>query len=173
VASSPDLVVVFFFINDAEPTPERSSWLGLTRLRSLTFVWSRLRSLRARWETSGSFVDYYRALYLPDQPGWQAMTQAFRELQEVCREKGIALQVVLLPELHELADYPFAEEHARVGAFLHREGIDYKDLAQDFRGIHNSRSLWVAPDDAHPNAVAHRMIAEYSRSFLEQAIAGR
>jgi lysophospholipase L1-like esterase len=170
---SPDGVVVFFFINDAEPTPVRSNWMGLTRLRSLTFVWSRMRSFRVRWESSDAFEDYYRALYEPGQPGWQAMTRAFRELRDVCREKGISLQVVLLPELHDLADYPFVEEHARVGEFLQREGIDYKDLMQDFQGVHDSRDLWVAPDDAHPNAVAHRMIADRSRSFLEQEIVGR
>ncbi|MGI9290078.1 MAG: SGNH/GDSL hydrolase family protein, partial [Gammaproteobacteria bacterium] len=34
---NPDKVVVFYFINDAEVTPERSSWLWVSRLRSVTF----------------------------------------------------------------------------------------------------------------------------------------
>jgi lysophospholipase L1-like esterase len=170
---APDAVVVFFFINDAETTPARSSWLGLTHLRSLTFIWSRLRLLQARWGSSETHEDYYRALYEPDQPGWQAMTRAFRELRDVCEKSGIALRVVLLPELHDLVDYPFAEEYARVGEFLDGEGIKYRDLVQDFQGIPNSRDLWVAPDDAHPNAAAHKLIADYSRPFLEQEIVDR
>jgi lysophospholipase L1-like esterase len=169
----PDAVVVFFFINDAEPTPVRSNWLGLTRLRSLTSLWSRARTLQARWGSADAFGDYYRGLYQPDRPGWLAMTDAFRELRDECREKGIALQVILLPEFHNLADYPFVEQHRQVGEFLRREGVNFKDLVQDFSGVPNSRKLWVAPDDAHPNASAHRMIADHSRSFLEQEIAGR
>jgi lysophospholipase L1-like esterase len=170
---SPDGVVVFYFINDAEPTSKRSNWLGLSHLRSLTLIWSRTRMVLARFRSSNTFVDYYRALYEPDQPGWQATKKAFRELRDVCKEKRIALRVVLLPDLHDLVDYPFLEEYAQVGQFLSQEGIAYKDLLLDFRGTKNSRELWVAHDDAHPNAAAHKMIADHSRSFVEQEIVGR
>jgi hypothetical protein len=173
IAYNPDGVVVFFFINDAEPTPVRSSWLGLTRVRSLTFIWSRVQALRARWGASGTFESYYGALHEPDQPGWQAMTRAFRQLRDVCNERGMTLQVVLLPELHNLIDYPFVQQHARVSEFLEEAGIDHMDLTQGFLGHHNSTELWVALDDAHPNAVAHRMIANQTRAFVEQGIVGR
>jgi len=43
----PDQVVLFYFINDAEPVPQQSTlpWLGSSRL--ITFYWSRIQALRA------------------------------------------------------------------------------------------------------------------------------
>ena len=78
------------------------------------------------------------------------------------------LQVVMLPELHDLENYPFTAEYAKVENFLRDNGIPVIDLTHSFAGYDDPAGLWVAPDDAHPNALAHRMIAEYSRTFLEQ-----
>lgn len=78
------------------------------------------------------------------------------------------LQVVMLPELHNLVNYPFSAEYAKVTSFLHENGIPVIDLTDSFAGYEEPVDLWVALDDAHPNALAHKMIAEYSRSFLEQ-----
>jgi len=40
------------------------------------------------------------------------------------------------------------------------------DLAPLFAGEAEPTTLWVAPDDAHPNAHAHRMIAAHSADFI-------
>jgi hypothetical protein len=73
-----------------------------------------------------------------------------------------------LPELHNLVDYPFGAEYAKVSGFLRENSIPVIDLTDDFAGYENPETLWVALDDAHPNALAHKMIAEYSLKFLEQ-----
>jgi hypothetical protein len=93
---------------------------------------------------------------------------SFIELQGITEQHGIELQVVMLPELHDLVNYPFTAEYAKVENFLTDNGIAVMDLTASFAGYQNPEGLWVAPDDAHPNALAHKMIAEYSRSFLEQ-----
>ena len=49
---------------------------------------------------------------------------------------------------------------------LTENGIPNLDLAPRFAGETNPQRLWVAPDDAHPNAVAHRRIADYSFAFI-------
>lgn len=164
---NPDKVVVFFFINDAEVTPQRSAWTPLARLRSVTFLWSRVRGLLTRAAPEATFESFYSALYEDDFPGFIAMKEAFVELQGICEEQGIELQVVLLPELHDLVDYPFAAEYAKVESFLRDNSISVIDLTPAFEGYENAIDLWVARDDAHPNALAHRMIAEYSRDFIE------
>jgi len=60
---------VFFFINDAEPTPHKSNWEFLAELRIVTFFWSRFKSALARFERNKSFKDYYADLYDDGQPG--------------------------------------------------------------------------------------------------------
>ena len=168
---NPDKVVVFYFINDAEVTPVRSNWLWVAKLRSVTFLWSRIRGLLTRSDSGQTFESFYSALYEDGQPGFLVVKEAFIELHGITEERGIELQVILLPELHNLVDYPFSAEYAKVGAFLQENGIDYIDLTDSFRGYEDTTELWVAMDDAHPNALAHRMIAEYSREFIGKGVA--
>jgi lysophospholipase L1-like esterase len=169
LAYRPDQVVLFYFINDAEPLPQRSRipWLG--RLRIVTFYWSRVKALLARLDSAAGFEAYYTSLYRGEAGGWKSGRAALLELKEACRKHGIRLQVVLLPELHELVHYPFEQEHALVADFLRANGVPVLDLAPYFAGETNPLSLWVAQDDAHPNAQAHRRIAQYSLGFIEAA----
>jgi lysophospholipase L1-like esterase len=162
----PDEVVLFYFINDAEPVPQRSRFPGLGHYRVVTFYWSRLKALNARLSRDGGFEEYYSALYRDGSEGWARSQRALLELKELSSEHGFGVKVVLLPELHQLEDYPFAEEHARIAAFVREQGIPVLDLAPMFSGERQPQSLWVARDDAHPNARAHRLIAEYTLPFL-------
>jgi hypothetical protein len=169
----PDHVVVFYFINDAEPTPRKSDLEFLGHLRIVTFFWSRLRSITANFEHEKSYLDYYKGLYADDQPGWTVAKNSFRELKDICAARGIALQVVLLPELHVLDNYPFADQHGKVVAFLKKNDIEALDLAPFFAREHRPARLWVAPDDAHPNAIAHALIAQYSLPFIKEGMNAR
>jgi lysophospholipase L1-like esterase len=162
----PDAVVLFYFINDAEPVPRKSRFAWLGRSRVATFYWSRVKALFARWSAAPDYAAYYAALYDEGRPGWVAAKDALRRLRDECRERDIGLAVVLLPELHELADYRFAAQHALVTDFLDGLGIESLDLAPHFASEPDPQRLWVAPDDAHPNARAHRLIADFSLDFL-------
>jgi len=166
LAYRPDLVVLFYFINDAEPTPHRSeyAWLGHSRLMS--FYWSRIKAMRARYGDAPNFFGFYSELYRDDQPGWQATQRAFGRLAELAARERFAVRAILLPELHELQEYPFAEQHAKVMRALARNGIRALDLAPLFQNETDPMRLWVARDDAHPNARAHALIARYSLDFL-------
>jgi lysophospholipase L1-like esterase len=168
---NPDKVIVFYFINDAEVTPVQSKWAWVARLRSVTFLWSRVRGLLTRTQPGQTFESFYKDLYRDDQPGFIALKDAFLELRDLTAQRGIPLQVIMLPELHNLVDYPFDAEYSKVAGFLRDSGINYIDLTDAFRGYQNASELWVAPDDAHPNAKAHRLIAEYSLDFIAQGSA--
>lgn len=162
----PDKVVLFYFINDAEPLPQKAKWGFWGHSHLLTLYWSRLHAAIERIQPSRNFSAYYHALYASDQPGWQQAKEALLLLKTVCVDRQIKLQVVLLPELHQLQPYTFQQEHALIKTFLSEHKIDFLDVAPSFsKEIHPER-LWVARDDAHPNAVAHRLIAEAVRDFV-------
>jgi lysophospholipase L1-like esterase len=164
----PDHVVLFYFINDAEPTPKRASWSFLDRSELVSIFWSRLRIAKGRLFGSQSYIDYYKSLYADDAPGWQATREALELLRDTCAREGIRLQVVLLPELHQLEDYTFEREHRLVTEYLESLEIATLDLAPHFAGETDPPRLWVALDDAHPNAAAHGLIADYSESFISK-----
>ncbi len=165
----PDAVVLFYFINDAEPTPRRSRWAPLARSRAVAFYASRLRMLRSRFDAEAGHRAYYASLYADDAPGWKRSRRAFQELHDWAAEHGAGALVVLLPELHQLRPYPFAEQHARVLRALAGIGLAAVDLAPAFADVEDPRRLWVARDDAHPNAEAHARIAEAVLPLLAPA----
>jgi len=162
----PDEVVVFWFINDAEPTPHVSRWELLGHSRFVTFFWSRLKTLLSRVDERKSFQGYYAGLYGDAEPGWIAEQEAFVKLKRAADAGGFRLKVVLLPELHDPAHQPFAAQHAKVMAFLARNGIEALDVTPAFKDVKEPLKLWVAPDDAHPNADAHAIIAKAVEPFL-------
>jgi len=170
VKYNPDLVVLFYFINDAEGTPEKSRWdfLGLSRL--ITFYWSKIHSLMANLSESKSFKSFYSDLYKDDQEGWINSKKAIRQIAQYCKDNAIRFEVILLPELHNVQDYPLKEEHAKIMAFLKENNINGFDLTPSFSSVTEPHKLWVALDDAHPNAIAHRMIAEFSFDILKEGI---
>ncbi len=165
----PDMAVLFYFINDAEETPTKSKWWWLGYSRAITFYWSRVHSLIANQSGGNSFSDYYSGLYREGMPGWEKTKRSLLRLKEICRGLDIPLQVFLLPELHNLKAYPFRREHAMVIDFLRSNRIPVHDLLTEFQRFRgDSMSLWVSYDDAHPNAVAHGMIATYASETIKQ-----
>ncbi|MEM9553220.1 MAG: SGNH/GDSL hydrolase family protein [Acidobacteriota bacterium] len=166
LALDPDEAVLFVFINDAEPTPERSRWSWLGESRFVGFLWSRLKTLGSRFGEGRGWQDYYLGLYADEQPGWRTMRAALERLRDLCREHEIGLRIVLLPELHQLDPYPFEAIHTQIASEADHLGVPHLDVTPALQGVESPQALWVAPDDAHPNAEAHRLIAEATFPFL-------
>jgi len=164
---NPDKVVIFYFINDAEPTRPKSPWSFLEHSRMISFYWSRINNLLGRWNTGRSFASFYSNLYDEKQPGWQNAKAAFSKLNEECQKRNIKLQVVLLPELHNLKDYPFRKQHNLVLEYLKLLKVPALDITDDFKNYPIPMNLWVSLDDAHPNAIAHRMISDSIQDFIK------
>ena len=82
------------------------------------------------------------------------------QLIDLCRERGIELRILMIPELHSLAeDYPFESVHAQVQEIGGANGVPVIEVRQTMGGV-EPRALWVSPGDAHPNALAHQLIAK-------------
>lgn len=158
VLYEPDMVILGFYINDAEPTPKPSE--GLLARHSYLYVLasSAFDGIIRKLGWKESYVEYYRKLYSEESKGWQQCRAAFKELSSLCRQKQIRLLVVLIPELHSPGDgYPFGSLHQAVGQLADKDEIPVLDLQRAFDGI-EPRSLWVSRGDAHPNATAHQII---------------
>ena len=166
----PDQVVVFYFINDAEPTPQKSKWSFLSHSRFLSFCWSRWIAAQGRRSSSLNYLDFYRSLYREEAAGWKEVTRAVRALKKLADDDKFELKFVLLPELHDPGNYPFSREHQLLKTLLDENQIEHFDVIENahFPGV--PLQYWVALDDAHPNARAHQIIAESSYSFVVDTI---
>jgi lysophospholipase L1-like esterase len=161
----PDLVLLNYFINDAEPTPTRMRGLLIEHSYAAVYLAGRIDVLRRTYLGRSDWREYYRGLYEDTQPGWLAAKSAIARLAAVCRERGIPLLVVNYPELHELDPYPFSRETGLVRAEADRHGLPFLDLLPAVRGV-RPESLWVTPTDAHPNATAAERFAALIHAAL-------
>lgn len=163
---NPDKVVLFYFINDAELTPQKSGLWFLGYSQFISFYWSRINSMLNNFLPSKSFQEFYESLYDEGEQGWINTRKAIIQLRDICQDRGIEFQVVLLPELHDVDNEIFANIYNNLSLFLAENNIDYLNLAKLFENHPNQIDLWVSYDDAHPNNVAHKKIAESSVDFI-------
>jgi lysophospholipase L1-like esterase len=159
-ALEPDIVVLNYFVNDAEPVPAYTD-VGVLSRTSQAYVYlkSRLDVLFRQTAARADWATYYLDLYAGDAPGWVAAAAGIDALADYCRRHGIALLIANYPELRDLRTYRFATVQERVANAARRNGAAYVDLIEAVRGVEESR-LWVTRLDPHPNAYAHQRFAD-------------
>jgi lysophospholipase L1-like esterase len=169
----PDVALFGMVLNDGERAPAfdrqwpaLNDWImvrrppespSLLRPRLLSFVRDRLETSRIARDTTR----WYRDMYGPgNAEGWQRTREDLRAMQQRAAARGVPLLVALWPLLVDLeANYPFADVHDKIGRVCERSSIPFVDLLPVLRGRASS-SLWAHPADWHPNALAHRLVAE-------------
>lgn len=155
----PDVVVLNYFINDAEPTPRyQGHWLS-ERSAAWVYLSSRLDVLLRQLSQRRDWADYYRDLYRSDSPGWGAAVDSIRRLAAYCRANDIKLLVVNYPELRIFDPYPFERESRMIAAVAREADVDFLDLYDSVRAV-DPAGLWVTPPDPHPNGFANAYFAE-------------
>ena len=163
----PDLILLGYFLNDAEPIISsplpRSSWVYRSHLA--VFVWTGWSKLRLLFDGTRQYRSYYAQLYAGD--GWRACERALAELSHLAAHHHARTMAVLFPDLHDLdaRRYPFRAVHGRVLEAAERSRIPMLDLFPVYEN-RAARDLVVAADDAHPNELAHALAADAIYDFL-------
>lgn len=154
VPLKPDIIVLTYFINDAEPMPDYSDDSWLTRHSAAWVVLGyRVDSLFRQFGEAPDWKRYYRDLYQPKAPGWLQTQKALGGFAATARDIGAKILVFHLPELRELKPYPFADVTAKVQAVVEEDGMPFVDLLSAMESL-DPPSLWVTVPDPHPNAKA-------------------
>ncbi len=162
----PDVVVLNYFINDAESTPQRKSGFFTEWSAAVVYFQGKVDALTRRWADKQTTWDgYYRDLYGDDRAGWAATKASIKTLADVCQEKGIKLLVANYPELHAPGEYPFPEVTTRVKAAAEAAGVPFVDLLPSV-ATESAEALWVCVGDQHPNGHACGLFAGAIRAAL-------
>lgn len=162
----PDIIVLTYFINDAEPIPtyNQDSWLDRNSMAWIVLRY-RFDSLIRQFGSRPDWKQYYRGLYNDDSSAWIATQKAIGEFAEISRESGATLLVFHLPELRELKPYPFADVTAKVQKVVEQKGLRFIDLLPTVETL-DPPSLWVTVPDPHPNAKANTAFAQEMTQVL-------
>jgi hypothetical protein len=174
-----DVFVYAFVLNDAEQSPAfhaRQSYLddwildrgamvesadppslGFFEPRLFAFIGDRLTAYRVGRETTRWYLEMYGE---PNREGWERTQADIRDMNQRVRARGGRFVLMAWPLLVGLeGGYPFTPIHDTMRRFCVKEGIEYLDLLDTFRG-RKSAALWVHPVDRHPNEEANRLATE-------------
>lgn len=166
----PDMVLIGFFINDAEPTPhETRSWIAR---ESALYVFLSSAYDSALRLTGGrpNYRDYYNGLYEKDKPGWIGLQNAYRDLFALCHKEHIDLRILLIPETHTLKpNYEFEAVNDKMRALAKEGNVPVIDLLDGCTG-QKPEALWVSPADDHPNDLACELFAKQIYATLQTTL---
>ncbi len=180
----PDLVLVGFVLNDAEPLAKQAGLIDpkygtLIRIKNwvrdhsyLYAVLRRAMELFRHQTATGRHSESYEDQFADDHGGWRACRQALADLKRWSELRKTPLLLVLIPRfesLEKIQGYPWSFIHQKVASEAERLGIDTLDLLPEFAGSDASQLIIVPTDSFHPNSEGHRRIA----SSIEQALEKR
>lgn len=155
----PDIVIIHFFLNDAEYLPpSRDNFLMRNSQLAVTLYYLVQGVLKGSSDMS-ALVAHYKDVYRPRARGYREMVEALDELKKMSEQDGFKVVFSMIPDIHQLAAYPFTFAHRRMRQLVGRYGWDFIDFLDDLKTF-KGPELWTIPGDPHPNARVHRIMAE-------------
>ncbi len=165
----PDAVFLAYVVNDAEPStampnnPEETyrhsrSWFLTELAERLNRKVFRRRILPSAKDNVGSnYLDGFD----DGSVKWRDSREAIRQMRDLCAAAGIPFTVLILPDVTQHFDdrYGWRSIHDAVTRWGVELNIPTFDLLSLFRG--EDHETLLVPWDGHPNAEAHRRMAEF------------
>ena len=162
----PDVVVLYYVLNDAELTPRtvlvrggglRSSYLAVLGTYALKTRWpADIGALRGEM----TIVDFYQ--YLHGSEYFEATRRMILEMAGLLRGRGTRFVMVVAPEIYGpfgFKRYPYRDIHARLRG-LATDGLEVVDPLDRLAARGKPpRAYWVDEGDPHKNGEANQVIA--------------
>jgi len=156
---NPDIIVLNYFVNDAEILPApKSNWL-LENSQLAVLLWSRLEQIKTKFGVQESFEEHYKNIYQNDFEGWILTKKSFAKLGKYANDRNIPVVVAMIPDIHNLKNYPFGFIHKKIKKLSEDNGFEFVDLYDSFKNIEKPEEIWAMTGDPHPNAKGHQLIA--------------
>ena len=165
---SPDLVVLNFFINDAELTPTYKAISFLDKhLYSKVIFLAGLDSAKRKFFREKDWESYYRSLYFSNSEGWLEFKESFLRIVDICKKNDLPLIIADYPELRRLQPYPFQDISRKIELLSDASNVHYISLLP---AVINEKpeKLWVSVPDPHPNGYANKLMSEFLAKKLSQ-----
>jgi hypothetical protein len=163
---NPTDIVVQYFMRDAEDLPPGGGNILLRHSELAVTLWIAYHRL---FERTGevNLVERYRKVYDPGQQGFIVMQRELKKLADYAQAREIRLFFMMIPDVHDLVDYKFTFVHDTMRKIAGQDGYVYVDLLPAMTGL-RPEETWAMPGDPHPNAFAHKLMADTIFPLLVQ-----
>lgn len=151
----PSKIVIVGFLRDAEQLRDDDAGFLLRHSQLAVSVWNLWKNLSG----GGSIADlvrHYREVYRPGSEGLAAMKTSLERLGKYGKDRRVPIYYLLMPDLHQLNEYPFRPEHEQIATIATEAGMEFIDLLPEFAG-HRLEDLRVMPGDPHPGALGQKL----------------
>ena len=167
----PDMLILGYFINDAEIIAPSKNYFLNKYSYLYVYLWSKLNAAKARFLPRQDYLSYYHSLYESESSPAKTLKTSAEELKTIAGREKIPLLVILIPDLHNLKDYPFYYIHSYVKGLFGDSAV--LDLLPYFDEDIEPSLYWVSAEDAHHNAKAHKIIADGAYPIVHNLIRRR
>jgi lysophospholipase L1-like esterase len=163
----PTDIVVHYFLRDAETLEPGGGNVLLRNSELAVTVWAALQNTLAP-HGENVLTDHYKSVYDASQLGFQTMRAELKKLADYAKEKNIRIYLAMVPDVHNLVDYPFRPIHDQVKKLAIELGYTFVDLLPGFKNL-KPEEIWAMPGDPHPNALGHKIMADQIFPILDLA----
>ena len=182
----PDAVIVVFFMRDGADDLYASNLIDRVRgqmvalqqdsfLFRTSAIWRHVTTDRLQRQFSREHLGLLNDAYVGgprDVAEWKYQRAALGKIFSACRAREIQIGFVLFPVLFQLDDHhPLHEAMEEVEGFVSSQDVPFLSLFPAFHGM-DPASLWVSPQDSHPNPAAHRIAADVILDFAKEELIG-
>ena len=166
----PDMVVLHYFISDAQPRGMgRDSFILRDSYLAAYFFdrWSQIKL-----EFSGQYKDLftlYKDLYADDSQPWKQTQRQISEMRDITRRDGVPFLVMIIPDIHDLSPgTPYKDLYAKMETAFKAMNIPTVNAFDAFQRQFGDdvSKLWIQSDDPHPNASGHTLMAHILYRYL-------
>lgn len=170
-AVKPDMVILQYFIGDVEPREVgKNSWL-LQKTYLGAYLYNDLCGIIFRNRYSSLF-EYYDKLYKSDSLPWRQTLSHIFELRNFLADKKIPLVIMILPDFHNLStESPYQNLYEKMQSAFEAMNVPTLNTFPEFQALYGNKEiqLWVQPNDPHPNAIGHYVMASLLSNYLKKS----
>lgn len=169
LALKPDIVVVNYFVNDAEVLKPGGGNVLLRHSQLAVLLHHFFQSLWNGPSDMSKLITYYRAVYTENGEGRKTMEAAFAHLNELSQRHQFKIIFTMTPDIHVLKPYPFTFVHdyvRQLSALYHWPFVDVTEALSQVP----SKKLWALSGDPHLNRLGHQIMASALLPTLKEEI---
>ena len=108
--------------------------------------------------------------YADNNKDWISTKLALQKIYWLSEKYNIITAMVIIPSFHEVEEYKLKYIHDKVSRYASSEGYNNViDLLPYFEG-HKNEKFIVSKVDTHPNAKAHKIMAEKTYNYLHNNV---
>lgn len=167
----PDLVVLHYFISDAEARTQGNNNLLLKYSYFADLIFDQVSKFQFKISGKKDLSKYYQDLYSESNPQWTQTLSLIQEMNQTLGKDKVPLLVMIVPDFNNLAENSaYKAIYQKISSTLQSSGIPVFNMFDEFtkRFAGHERDLWIQADDPHPNHVGHRAMADLLEEFLIQ-----